>query len=441
MSQSYFNDIADFAMSKLAGSEVLLASVAGEDSDFIRFNNGSIRQAGSLSQQALTLTLVDGAKQTSGEVQLAADRELDEARVARLVTQLREQIPFVSDDPYIAYSTGSQTTEDIASGVIPDVGDVLGTIGDASKGRDMVGIYAAGESYGGFASSLGQRNWFLRPTFNLDWSFYLRADKAVKNMYAGMKWSDDAFAAKVDESAGHLAALDREPVVLKPGAYRSYLTPAAVGELMDLLVWDSFGLKAYETKQSPLLRMVTDNLTLADGVSISEHTAAGVAPSFSSAGFSKPDKVELVSGGAHSGTLVSARSSREYGVATNGANGHEAPESLSIAPGTLAASTVMDQLDTGIYVGNLWYTNYSDRSSCRTTGMTRFATFWVEGGEIVAPINVMRFDDTIYKLLGEELVGLTDTSEMRLDPGSYERRSTASATLPGALVNEMKFTL
>ena len=37
-----------------------------------------------------------------------------------------------------------------------------------------------------------------------------------------------------------------------------------------------------------------------------------------------------------------------------------------------------------VYVNNVWYLNYSDRSACRMTGMTRFATFWVEHGVIQA---------------------------------------------------------
>jgi predicted Zn-dependent protease len=73
--------------------------------------------------------------------------------------------------------------------------------------------------------------------------------------------------------------------------------------------------------------------------------------------------------------------------------------------------------------------------------MTRFATFWAEDGEIVAPVNVMRFDDTVYNLLGDRLVGLTDEAEVILDASTYERRSTDSLRIPGALVGEMIFTL
>ena len=94
-----------------------------------------------------------------------------------------------------------------------------------------------------------------------------------------------------------------------------------------------------------------------------------------------------------------------------------------------------------MYVSNLWYINYSDRNACRMTGMTRFATFWVENGELVAPLKVMRFDETIYNLLGSHLVDLTQEREVILDPGTYGGRSTARVRRPGALVDEFLFTL
>jgi predicted Zn-dependent protease len=73
--------------------------------------------------------------------------------------------------------------------------------------------------------------------------------------------------------------------------------------------------------------------------------------------------------------------------------------------------------------------------------MTRFATFWVEDGEIQAPLNVMRFDETLYRVLGENLVGLTAERELILDPNTYHGRSTDSARVPGALVEDFTFTL
>jgi len=75
------------------------------------------------------------------------------------------------------------------------------------------------------------------------------------------------------------------------------------------------------------------------------------------------------------------------------------------------------------------------------TGMTRFATFWVENGKIVAPANVMRFDDTLYRMLGDNLEALTRERELLLESSTYGSRVLTSVTLPGALVSQMNFTL
>ena len=126
---------------------------------------------------------------------------------------------------------------------------------------------------------------------------------------------------------------------------------------------------------------------------------------------------------------------------TNGASSWESPESLDMAPGQIASDAVLSQLETGVYINNLWYLNYSDRAACRMTGMTRFATFWVERGQMQAPLNVMRFDESLYRALGSHLMGMTATRELLLDPNTYHARSTGSSRLPGILVEDFSFTL
>ncbi len=448
--QTYFDELITWVGSELLqGDEVVTASISGEDSDFVRFNRGAVRQAGAVSQRNLSLDLIRGSTHAAASVQLATDAEIDRARLTSIVAGLRDRLDTVPEDPYLLINTDVTSTERISSATLPPSSDAVGAIRDAAGDRDLVGILAAGDTFAGFANSLGQRNWFQSTTFNFDWSFYLGqqadadgpADKAVKNSYAGDAWDDGAFAAKIDWSARQLDALGRPAVDLAPGHYRTYLAPAALTELIDMMSWGGFSIKAHRTRQTPLLKMVTDDATLADGVRIVEDTANGVAANFQSEGFLRPEEVVLIDGGRYRDHLVSPRSAKEYGVATNGAGSWEAPESVAMAGGDLAADAVLDRLDTGLYVGNLWYLNFSDRAACRTTGMTRFATFWVEGGEIVAPANVLRFDDTAYNLLGSNLVGLTTEVETMLDPGTYGGRSTASYRLPGALVDDMAFTL
>ena len=440
--QAYFDEIVTAATGTLTGDEVLLANISGERTDFIRLNNSDVRQAGSVDQRTLSVDLVEGRRHTTGSIRLSGERGTDDARLATLLTRLREQRTLVADDPFLLYNTEATSTERIERGSFPEPGAALGEIRLAGAGRDLVGIYASGDTYRGFANSLGQRNWFQSSTFNLDWCFYLRADKAAKNLYAGFDWNDDAFAAKVDWSARQVKALEREPISLSPGEYRTYLAPRALEELIQILAWSgAFGLRARETRQTPLLRMLVDDTTLSPMVSITEDTANGVAANFQSAGFVRPDSVPLIVDGAPADALVSPRSAREFGVATNGATDGEYPMSLALAPGDIPTDSVDEALGSGLFVGNLWYLNFSDQAACRTTGMTRFATFWMDDGEIVAPVNVLRFDDTAYHLLGDHLEGLTDTAEVLLDTETYDERSTGSLRLPGALVGAMRFVL
>lgn len=439
--RAYADELFSWASSTLHGEEVLLASFDGEDADFVRFNNGAVRQAGSVHQRSMELDLVEGRRHAQATVQLSGNPEADRARVAAALAELRELRPLLAEDPFLLYNTEPADSTRVLPSELPDPAAAVADIRRAGQGRDLVGLYSAGTTYAGFASSLGQRNWYEVSTFGVDWSFYLQADKAAKNAYAGFAWSDDEFAAKVAWSARQLEVLRRPAIELPPGRYRTYLAPAAMVELTDMLSWGGFGLKAQRTRQTPLLRMITEGATFAPSVRIAEDTAGGVAPNFGANGFAKPDEVVLVDGGRLGDALVSPRSAQEYGVPTNGASAWEAPASIAIAPGGLPRDRVLQDLDRGLFVGNLWYLNFSDRAACRTTGMTRFATFWVENGEIVAPVNVLRFDDTLFRLLGEHLVDLTDVAEVQLDTSSYGARSTGSARLPGLLVDEMRFTL
>jgi predicted Zn-dependent protease len=326
-------------------------------------------------------------------------------------------------------------------GALPEPERALGAVREAAGTRDLVGLYAAGTICRGFANSLGQRNWYETDTFNLDWSFYHERDKAVKAAYAGFVWDDASFARKVDVAVHQLDALARKPVTIRPGRYRVYLAPSALHDMVGMLAWGGFGLKSHRTRQTPLIKLVEGEAAMSDAVTILEDTAGGIAPDFQSAGFIRPERVTLIERGGYRDCLVSPRSAREYGVPTNGASAMETPESIAVEAGDLPAEGILERLGKGIWIGNVHYLNYSDRSACRTTGMTRFATFWVEDGVIQAPLDVMRFDETLYRVLGRNLVGLTAEREMILDPETYGARSTSSGHVPGALVEDFTFTL
>ena len=440
--QEYFSRLADCAVAALTGREHLLCSFMAEDSDFVRFNRSAVRQAGSVVQRDLELKLIDGPRQAAGDLTLCGDFDVDRTRVASLLDRLRSRIPQLPEDPYLSYATDVRSSEQRGRNRLPEErGAIVEAVLDAGRGRDLVGVYAAGGMHAGFANSFGQRNWFSSHTYHVDWSFYAAGDRAVKTTHAGFVWDPPAFQRTVDTAAHQLAVLGRPVKTIAPGRYRVYLAPAAVADIVEMLNWGGFSLKQQRTAHTPLIRMVQEDARLHPGVTFVENTRDGVAPDFQEDGFRKPARVCLLDRGRLADPLVSPRSAREYGVETNGASRWEDAESIDMAPGDLDRADVLARLGTGLYVNNVWYLNFSDRAACRLTGMTRFATFWVEDGEIQAPLSAMRFDESLYRLLGTNLIGLTAQRDYIFDSDTYHGRSTGSRRLPGLLVEDFTLTL
>jgi predicted Zn-dependent protease len=439
--ESYFHELVATLDGLVAAGETYLASFAGEASDFVRMNRGRVRQPGSVVQRFLDLDLIRGARHATYRLSLTGRADADRALLAATVAQLRDTLPDLAEDPHLLYATDVRSSRQLRGAPLPPAETVIDTVLRAADGLDLVGVYAAGPVYRGFANSLGQRNWHEVTSFSLQWSLYHRADKAVKTTYSGFEWVDADFAAKMADARERLALLARPARSLEPGSYRAYLTPAAMAEVAEMLCWGGFSGRALATRQSCLFRLKDNSAALDPSVSFTEDTAGGIAPAFQDEGFSRPAAVPLIEGGKMAGSLVSPRTAREFSLSANGANASESPESLDMAPGSVASSDALVALDTGLYIGNLWYLNFSDRPACRITGMTRFASFWVENGKVAAPVDVMRFDDSVFRLLGDRLIGLTSEREFVASSDTYRSRSSASMRLPGALVSEMAFTL
>ena len=440
--QDYFYRLADSLFGKLKGEEYLLCSFSGEDSDFVRFNKSLIRQAGSVNQRSLTIKLVRGRRQAVGEATLSGNFTTDRELSAGFLLDLREVLSDLPEDPHLHYSQQVNSSEHIRENTLPDrQAEIVEGIMASGVGRDLVGFYALGGIYEGFANSLDQRNWFATHTYNIDFSLYSDAVRAVKMADAGFIWNGRAFQKKVEAGLAQLHALKRPQKTLEPGRYRVYLAPSAVSEIIDLLNWGAFGLKDSKTKQTPLIKMTEEGVKLHPSVSFIENTQNGIAANFQEDGFLKPGQVRLITKGAISEMLVCPRSAKEFATASNGASPWESAESIEMMPGNLESDSILQVLDRGIYINNLWYLNYSDRAACRMTGMTRFAVFWVENGEIQGPTNVMRFDESLYRFLGSNLAGITKEREFLLDSTTYHSRSTDSRRLPGILVEDFALTL
>ena len=439
--RAVFDTLAEHLLAVQRPGEDWTAYFSGESTDFVRFNHARVRQPGSVTQADVGVTLVRDGRQASAQVPVCGSPTEDRARLDAALVDLRGLLPHLPQDPHLNLHRASDHTDDVQLPSLPPTEDVVDVITAAAAETDMVGILASGPMYRGFASSVGQRDWFGRAALHLDYSLVLSDDKAYKDTLATSAFDADVLRARLDAGRRALADLALPPVERPPGAYRAWLTPAAAGELLELLCWGGFSARELDARKSPLARLYAGDVALDGRVSIAEETRARGMPSFGSDGFRKPERVALVRDGRAGDRLVSPRSAVELGLETNGASGGEGSSALTLGPGQLDHDTALGRLDTGIWVSNLWYANWSDRSSARATGMTRFATFWVEGGRVVGPLRSMRFDDSLYRLLGEGLIGLGSTVEDLPNVGTYGERGLGGMASPGWLVDGMRFTL
>jgi predicted Zn-dependent protease len=175
--------------------------------------------------------------------------------------------------------------------------------------------------------------------------------------------------------------------------------------------------------------------------SVIEDFSPGYCPKFNSDGEVAPDQLALIEAGKLKNTLISSRSAKEYGLQSNYAENGEFLRSPRMAIGNLNQNDVVERLDRGLFLSNIHYLNWSDNPGGRITGLTRYACFWVEGGEIVAPIETMRFDDSFYRFFGDQLSEVEDRLYSNPEVGTYGGRSLGATACPGILVDSFSLTL
>ncbi len=446
LNQAYFEDCANLVL-KEGGENVFLSWMA-EDTQFVRFNDARVRQTGEVRNAALEIQLRQkrgsvGFVRSQISVNIQGDPAIDRERLLAALSELKRQADGFAIDPYAepAENLGSGTQETPGIG-IPDRAQVLSELLPAMSGLDLTGIWAAGPIARGFANSAGQRCWFKSDTYSMDYSCYTPSKRAVRGNYAGRKWDTGQFRGQMLAARERMPLLERPSKTLERGTYRVYLAPSALNEIISMFSWYGVSEGSIRQNQSPLARVRRGEERFSPLFTLTEDFREGLLPRFSSEGDLAPERIELIGDGILKNALISRRTAKEYGVPSNGAEGSERLRSPVVGPGDLDESQILSKLDRGIWISNLHYLNWSNQVMGRITGMTRFACFWVEGGKWVAPIENLRFDDSLFSLLGpENLAHLTKHSQVHPDVHTYEWRSLGGSTTPGALIENMNFTL
>ena len=293
-----FHDLATAIAGAATAGETWTANFSAEVSDFVRFNRGRVRQPGTVAQRYLEVDLVRGSKHATTRLALSGDAAADRAAVAAAMATARAARDDLADDPHLLFPDTVVDSREVRGGPLPPAEAVVDTVLGAAPGLDLVGFFAGGTVYRGFANAAGQRNWHEATSYNLQWSLYDRADKAVKSGLSGFTFDEALFAAKMDEARAALAHV-AQPVA----AARARCVPRVprarrgrgdrVAAVLGRILRPRAGDQAVAADADGRAPTASGSIR---GSSLAEDTAEGVAPRFQAEGFARPARVPLVDG-------------------------------------------------------------------------------------------------------------------------------------------------
>ena len=439
--EQIFNKISDQLYSDLKTDENLTLSLQGENSQFIRINSAKIRQTGLVNNTDISFDFIYDNRNCQGQITLSGDYDNDYKRATDELNRLRAEIVQLPEDPFIVLpeNTGSTRESKSANGLKTD--QAVDALLPIMSGVDLVGIWSSGRIISGSSNSAGQKHWFETDTYSLDFSLVNKAHKMVKGTFAGSNWDQLKYEAYIKDAKQKLELMNKKPVIMKPGKFRTWFESQAVSNFLSMFSWQGVSEANIRQGSSAFIKMRDDGTKLSPLFSLNEDFRSGLVPRFNERGEIAPVVLSIIDNGNLVNTMVSSRTAKEYKVESNNASGEEVLRAPIMTVGSLTDENVLKTLGTGLFLSNLHYLNWSDNIGGRITGLTRYACFWVENGEIIGPIETMRFDDTIYNLFGSELEAVGDNVKINPEVETYEGRQYGNITCPGMLVKSFELTL
>ncbi len=438
--KNYIKKFSADLFATLKPQEQLGLFLHSEDSTFLRFSQSKVRQNTSVHQHELTLQFNKEQRTLKMRFNLTLDEAHDLQTARHLLDDARVQLMQMDPHPQFIALKNNGTSETFKKVERPADSEIPGLIYDTYKDTDLAGFWCSGPLRQASINSEGQFHFFETDYFFLDYSLY-NGPKAAKGYYSAEKFSQTDFEAQAQATKNKLNLLNRPTQTIPRGLHNVYLEPMAMAEILGTLSYGSLSQGAFNKGYAPLKKLKDKEVKLSSQFSMLENFDLGLSPLFNSMGELSPNKIDLITNGELTNLLTSTSTAKEYKIETNFADTSEAPRSLEVRAGTLENNDILHKLGQGLYLSNLHYINYSDVQTARMTGMTRFACFYVDKGEIVGPIQDLRFDESVFNIFGDNLIELTKESSVYVSTMTYLKRDLGAFKTPGALIKNFNFTL
>jgi len=118
--ENRFNRACDFLFRELQTGEALAVDFAGEASDFLRFNQGKVRQIGHVHQAGVQIKYFRDGRTLSSAFETTGDDSRDAELAAHALSTARREASLLPEDPYQTLPTSTETSREVSV----DVGKV-----------------------------------------------------------------------------------------------------------------------------------------------------------------------------------------------------------------------------------------------------------------------------------------------------------------------------
>ena len=198
--EKLFNQLCEGLFSEVENNEALTLSFSGENSQFIRINNASIRQTGLVDDANLGLKFISNNRTCEGSITVSGDYDIDLSRGKSEIERMRSESKEILEDPFLVMPTNSGSSREIINANGLQFDHAVEALLPSMQGVDLVGIFSNGKMFRGNANSFGQKHWFETESHCLDYSLVTPERQMVKGTYAGTDWDQQLYESYVSRS-------------------------------------------------------------------------------------------------------------------------------------------------------------------------------------------------------------------------------------------------
>lgn len=386
----------------LSKADETTVSVTGSSLLNLRFANNDITTNGVIDDLSISLDVSFGKKSASLSFNRTDQDSLREAvaraeAMARLAPENPEHMPVLPPMEYlpsIAFSDNTAALE--PSGAVPLLRPVIEASREA--GVRSAGFFERRASASALANSVGL--FVFQRDSEVDFSMTARTPEGDGSGWASTQVND---AARLDLETVGRRAIDkalasRHPVAHPPGRTTVILEPAAVRDLVSLLIWH-LDRRSVDEERSFLNQLAGNadpvgQKLFGKNVTLFSDPLDPAAPCPTHSHGLPLKRTSWID----AGVLRNLHESR-YWAKKNGREPLPGPGNLILEGDGASTEDLIAGVDDGVLITRFWYIRMVEPQTLLHTGLTRDGVFAIRKGKVAEPVMNFRFNESPVNLL------------------------------------------